>query len=165
MSKKNTVRLTESYLKKVISESVKKVLSQQFPVDPAELVRTLYKSDMDIEEFIHRFEKEWDLLRSESYDDDENEMVNHLPPLAVNIRKARTFKTYTPKEADVVECGMSGLSKPSSIHQIDGCYGVGYELHSDGTVEYFVRTSRGQYAHQNIYIDDSNAETIIPLLV
>lgn len=71
---KRTIRLKESELKKMIAESVKRVMNegQSFPIDPSDLARELFNNNSDFNLFVHYLEKTYEMLQADKQSDYNN---------------------------------------------------------------------------------------------
>ena len=72
---KRTIRLKESELKKMIVETVKRVMNegQSFPIDPSDLARELFNNNSDFNLFVHYLEKTYEMLQTDKQSDYNND--------------------------------------------------------------------------------------------
>ncbi len=80
---KKTIRLKESELRRMISESVRRTLNEDyngngksFPIDPSDLARQLYNSGCDFYMFVHHLEKTYEMIKDENNVNSENVFQN-----------------------------------------------------------------------------------------
>ena len=88
MTKKNTIKLTESELKKIISESVKKVLKEQSWDD----------GDYDMELYRRKQMRSW--AGDQDFHDNNEKRIKELEP---NKRPYHIINNISPEDAKVIE--------------------------------------------------------------
>lgn len=106
---KKTIKLRETELRRIISESVKKALNENyngneksFPIDPSDLAHQLYNSGCDFYLFVHRLEKTYEMIKDERNVSSEKDFQN--------IGKISGYTTFyisidneiTPQELDIL---------------------------------------------------------------
>ena len=99
---KKTIKLRESELRRIISESVKKTLNENyngneesFPIDPSDLARQLYNSGCDFYLFVHRLEKTYEMIKDEKNASSEKDFISGNTSFYISIDDE-----ITPQELD-----------------------------------------------------------------
>jgi hypothetical protein len=110
---KKAIKLRESELRRIISESVKKTLNENYndngksyPIDPSDLAQQLYNSGCDFYMFVHNLEKTYEMIKDEKNTSSENDFPN-IGKISKNtvfyISIEHTIDgEITPQEVDVL---------------------------------------------------------------
>lgn len=106
---KKTIKLRESELRHIISESVRKALNENyngnvksFPIDPSDLAHQLYNSGCDFYMFVHRLEKTYEMIKDEKNASSEKDFQNIEKTSDNTAFSIAIDDEITPQELDVL---------------------------------------------------------------
>lgn len=101
---KKTIKLRESELRRIISESVKKAVNENynsnetsFQIDPSDLAHQLYNSGCDFYLFVHRLEKTYEMIKDEKNASSEKDFISDNTNFYISIDNE-----ITPQELDTL---------------------------------------------------------------
>ena len=147
------MRLSEKKLRKIVTESVNKVLieSQQMPIDPSELAQSLYDNDVDVLGFIRQLESAYRKINRNS-STPEGQMK-----LYQAIKNAESFVEQNHNNPEVTEAGYALLKKPLYLGDIV-CEDIGYEI-VQGKIHFVGGNPEDGY--NTIFVGDAQIPKII----
>lgn len=154
---KKLKKLTESYLHRVVSESIYKVIKEdsqpsQLGIDPDKIARFLFDNGIDVYQFTHQVEDVYEMLRSE------NQSSDPRMTLVNTIKNSSDFDDTTEQYG--CQAGDAPLSKPIGRFSITR---LGFILNNGKVRFYGFRVQDGEWI-DNIEFGEEQIPQIIRLI-
>ena len=154
---KKLKKLTESYLHRVVSESIYKVIKEdsqpsQLGIDPDKIARFLFDNGIDVYQFTHQVEDVYEMLQSE------NQSSDPRMTLVNTIKNSSDFDDTTEQYG--CQAGDAPLSKPIGRFSITR---LGFILNNGKVRFYGFRVQDGEWI-DNIEFGEEQIPQIISLI-